>query len=228
MTTTLTTPSSNIVTFDRSSSNYLLPEEKTPSSLITTAMSNKSSIGRKRSTGERRSITVDDTTINDYNQLHFACVIESRGANTEVGISYFNPATSTCILKQFGDSSSFPKTLQSMTVHPSESIIICKETLRNSVTPSKLYLTLEEAFPESQFQTMARREFEQQNGIKIIKQYCIEALVEPLLAGLKNKSYCLATIGPLFEFIQNRYNYANSTIRFIVESCEESVFIGNI
>ncbi len=85
--------------------------------------------------------------------------------------------------------------------------------------PSKLYQILEEKFPDTEFTATARKTFNDQAGLELVRQYSVPSHLATLEMELADKYYVLCALSALFSFVDatHQVSFARHSLWFRFE-----------
>lgn len=124
------------------------------------------------------------------------CLIESRGAASEVGMAAIDG--NTLFIDQLIDTSGYGKTLRAIALLNPDTIIISDSGSRQS-SPSRLYVTLQEECASANYVKIPRAKFDEEAGWNGLRRLAFADQIPALEIVLSRKHYALACLAALLQ-----------------------------
>ncbi|KAI9276945.1 muts domain V-domain-containing protein, partial [Phascolomyces articulosus] len=171
--------------------------------------------------GTRQRSTAGHPTTAAGNRDHRVMALaEGRGVASEVGVCIIHVTTGECVLSQVPDSQSYTRTLHKIHLNDPHKILLSNTALEAGA--SQLYQLIEHHFPDTSIIAIPRKYFNDDAGMKVIKDFGLMEDNTGLLLGLSTKYYCLAAVAADFRYVSEHegITFIDHTVKFSYQGVE--------
>ncbi|KAJ3517535.1 hypothetical protein NMY22_g13946 [Coprinellus aureogranulatus] len=193
--------------------------------------------GRSTRPGTARPQTGMSTVLQEGNFV--IALLEGRGVSREVGLAALNKDTGEVSLVQIADCQTYVKTLHQMHLHYPTTVLVPDTFFsasdaafapsgKRSSTTSLLVEYIEEEFPDSQIEPVARKYWNDSGGLEFILQLCVEDSERAgTILAVSNKYYALSAACALFKYTEAKLNtrFAAGSLRIRYVPVEGTMMI---
>ncbi|KAJ3537325.1 hypothetical protein NMY22_g5634 [Coprinellus aureogranulatus] len=193
--------------------------------------------GRSTRPGTARPQTGMSTVLQEGNFV--IALLEGRGVSREVGLAALNKDTGEVSLVQIADCQTYVKTLHQMHLHYPTTVLVPDTFFsasdaafapsgKRSSTTSLLVGYIEEEFPDSQIEPVARKYWNDSGGLEFVLQLCVEDSERAgTILAVSNKYYALSAACALFKYTEAKLNtrFAAGSLRIRYVPVEGTMMI---
>ncbi|KAI8145098.1 muts protein 4 [Fennellomyces sp. T-0311] len=169
-----------------------------------------------------RSVVVRPSTATGHRDNRIMALAEGRGVAAEVGVCLIHVTTGECILSQVSDSQSYARTLHKIHLNDPHKILIANTALEAGA--SQLYQLIEHHFPDTGVIAVPRKYFNDDAGMKAIRDFGLSEDAAALLLGLSTKYYCLAAAAAAYVSEHEGTTFVDHTVKFSYQGVEVGSF----
>ena len=131
-------------------------------------------------------------------------------------------------MAQYADTLTYTRTLQLLNALGPIEIVVCGSPSEQQQGKTKLVKMLENAFGEDTLQAVARKYFNDMQGMHLVRLLCITENLPALELQISQQFFTLAATAALLRYVETTHKVAfiNHTLRIRVHKPEGTMMIG--
>jgi DNA mismatch repair ATPase MutS len=147
------------------------------------------------------------------------CLVESRGACTQIGLAALNTRSMQCRVLQFADTLQCQDTLSQLAIFRPELLILC-QSATETIHPTRLYDAIRREHPNLMVTLVARGLVDSVAGMQRLCQSCLPRQLAAIAVALENKAYALAAANALLQSMSTEVDIQPGTLNVSINSLD--------